>query len=154
MLCPTKATHRLPDLDLSHSYDLLYITGPCILGGALNLVMGNHIQSHIDPGELRAWNFTKEEPPEPYYSDGDNIQGRIIILGQNKNDMGSHRFTSLENNILVAATDMPGYQDRNGAKHYSDSKSEKRYVLFGMKDVFKNLTPSNEVIKLVVSNSD
>lgn len=145
MLCPTNANHRLPDLDLSHSFDLLYITGPCILGGALNTVLGRHIQSHIAPGELA-------EIYPPILSDIESsfIPGRTIILGQNKTDMGSHRFTFLDRNIIVASTDMPDYDDRKGAKHYSDSTKENRQTLFGMKGVFKNLVPANELIKINV----
>jgi len=151
MLCPTRAHHRLPDLDLSHSFDLLYITGPCMLGGALNTVLGKHIQSHIAPGELNTLNTMKQVATELPSDESHFIQGRTIILGQNKNDMGSHRFTFLENNLIVATTDMPGYDDRKGAKHYSDSKNEKRHILFGMKGIFKNLSPANEWIRIFVN---
>jgi hypothetical protein len=172
MLCPTRAHHRLPDLELSHSFDLLYITGPCILGGALNIVFGKHIQSHIAPGELFL-NDRKDyvDSTRTFIVQANNangnaftslldievddprlfVQGRTIILGQNKTDMGSHRFTFLERNIIVATTDMPDYDDRKGATHYSDSKKEKLpYILFGRKGVFKNLTPANELIRIVL----
>jgi hypothetical protein len=150
MLCPTKANHRLPDLDLSHSFDLLYITGPCMLGGALNAVLGEHFQSHITPGEIITWNNSALNNWDPDDKEQPFIEGRTVILAQNKNDMGSHRFTFVEKNMVVATTDMPNYDDRNGVKHYSDSKNEKRHTLFGMKGIFKNSFKVNQIIKLTV----
>jgi hypothetical protein len=141
MLCPRSEHHRLPDLDLSHSFDLLYLTGPCIVGAAVNDVLGRHMQTHIPIGELNIRNATS-------ISQSDFIPGRTIILGQNKDDMGAHRFNDLERNILVAATDMPDYDDRKGVKHYSDSKKAK--TLFGLEGIYQDLSPANELIRLVI----
>lgn len=150
MLCPDKIHHRFPDLDLSHSFDLLYLTGPCILGGAMNDVLGRHMQTHIAPGEIDIWNTTASE------SIGDDlhlIPGRTIILSQNKSDMGAHRFTFLERNLLVAATDMPEYDDRQDIKHYSDSKKEKMQPLFGTKDVYRDFVPAHETVSIIIGPS-
>jgi hypothetical protein len=147
MLCPDKTYHRLPDLDLSHSFDLLYLTGPCILGGAINDVLGRHMQTHITPGEIDIWDLTvlKSMGDEIHF-----IPGRTIILSQNKSDMGAHRFTYLEKNLLVAATDMPEYDDRKDIKHYSDSKKEKMQPLFGTKDVYHDFVPVHETINVII----
>lgn len=150
MLCPDDIHDRLPDLDLSHSFDLLYLTGPCILGGAINHVLGRHYQAHIVPGELNIWNTTSSTRVSSASRDDlHNIPGRSIVLAQNKSDMGAHRFTYLEKNLIVATTDMPDYDDRKDVKHYSDAKKEKMQPLFGTKDVYHDFTPVHEVIKFV-----
>jgi len=141
MLCPRSEHHRLPDLDLSHSFDLLYLTGPCIIGAALNDVLGRHMQTQIPVGELNVHNETS-------IWQTDFLPGRTIILGQNKNDMGAHRFNYVEKNMLVATTDMPDYDDRKGVKHYSDSN--KVNSLFGTKGIYQDLSPANELIRLVI----
>ena len=145
MLCPVKGHHRMPDLELSHSYDLLYLTGPCTLGGAVNTVLGAHIQTQIEPGEMNTRNSIVSSDDVRHL-----IPGRTIILNQNKTDMGSHRFTYLEKNLIAATTDMPDFDDRKGAKHYSDAKQENGGIMFGLKDVYKDLHPAYETIRVVV----
>jgi len=149
MLCPHQSHHPLPDLGHSHSWDLLFVTGPCILGGALNIILGKHIQSHIEAGEMNNWNGTDPTDTSPQDL-RHSIPGRTIILGQNKTDMGSHRFTWIEKNMIVATTDMPDYDDRTDVKHYSDSKNDNKRIVFGMKDVYKDLIPANEIIELIL----
>ncbi len=142
MLCPS------PNLEHSHSWDLLFVTGPCILGGAVNSVLGRHIQSEILPGEMNVldMSFIKKGDLDP-----SGIPGRTIILGQNKTDMGAHRFNWIVRNFIVATTDMPNYDDRKDSKHYSQSTRENKRILFGLKNVYKDLTPANEMIKIVVN---
>lgn len=144
MLCPT------PYLDHSHSWDLLFITGPCALGGAVNSVLGRHMQSEISPGELNVWNATTNNNKERIDDERLAIPGRTIILGQNKTDMGSHRFNWIEKNIIVASTDMPDYDDRKDKKHYSESTRENRKKMFGTSNVYQDLVSANEMIKLVI----
>eukprot|EP00984_Skeletonema_dohrnii_P006678 scaffold2378_cov137-Skeletonema_dohrnii-CCMP3373.AAC.1 len=115
-----------PELAVSHAYSTLFTGGPCILGMTLNEVMGRPLQQTFVHGDLR----TDVEVP-----------GRTVILNQNKWDMGAHRFTWLDNNLVVAATDMPDYDDRQGLKgedmdqaaHYS--KTLDRTTLYGYKKV-------------------
>jgi len=149
MLCPS------PNLEHSHSWDLLFVTGPCILGGAVNSVLGRHIQTEILPGEMNIWNMPFANQGGLGLSPGpgpSSIPGRTIILGQNKTDMGAHRFNWIERNFIVATTDMPDYDDRKDSKHYSQSTRENKRVLFGLKNVYKDLIPANEMIKIVVKH--
>lgn len=137
ILCPN------PNLDHSHHWDLLYITGPCILGAAINSVIGNHLQEEITTGEIDIWKHSMSRNTKA------SIPGRSVILGQNKEDMNAHLFTWIERNIIVASTDMPDYEDhKKSLKHYSDAK--KRNSIFGLKDIYKDLIPANEMIQLVV----
>lgn len=134
MLCPGAA------LDHSHAWDLLYVTGPCIIGAAINVVLGKHMQSEIIPGDLN----TSEAKVE--------IPGRSIILSQNKEDMGWHRFTWLEKNVIVAGTDCPNYDDRVDLnhKHYSDKPESMKMSLFGTKNIYKDLIPKRENIRITI----
>merc|ERR1712238_39037 len=84
--------------------------------------------------------------------DAVSIPGRTIILQQNKWDMGAHRFTWVENNLVVAATDMPDYDDRKDlegedeeqAAHYS--KTLDRNNLYGESKVYVNRDIAHERI--------
>jgi len=137
MLCPNV------NLDHSHHWDLLYITGPCLLGAAINSVVGNHLQEEITAGEINVWELSM-----PHNSKA-AVPGRTVILGQNKEDMGAHLFTWIERNIIVASTDMPDYEDdKKSSKHYSDYT--KRNSIFGLENIYKDLTPADEMIQLVV----
>lgn len=132
MLCPNVA------LDHSHAWDLLFVTGPCIIGAAINAVLGNHMQAHIVPGTLNT-------------STADvDIPGRSIILSQNKADMGWHRFTYLEKNVIVAGTDCPDYDDRGNQNHYSDKPPHIKMALFGTKALYKDFNAKGEDIKIQV----
>lgn len=132
MLCPGVA------LEHSHAWDLLFITGPCVIGAAINVVLGRSLQSEIIPGDL----MTSQAEGE--------IPGRSIILSQNKNDMGWHRFTWLDKNIIVAGTDMPDYDDRSNQKHYSDKPQAIKTALFGTKNIYKDFISKNEDIKMTI----
>jgi hypothetical protein len=137
MLCPN------PNLDHSHHWDLLYVTGPCILGAAINAVVGNHLQEEITAGEINVWELSMPHNIKAA------VPGRTVVLGQNKEDMGAHLFTWIERNIIVATTCMPNYEDaKKSSKHYSDNK--KRNIIFGLENIYKDLTPANEMIQLVV----
>lgn len=142
MLCPKQENHPFPDLDLSHSFDLLYLSGPCILGSAINDVIGRHMQAHIPPGELQFDHSTSTFGKV-------SIQGRTLILGQNKTEMGAHRFSHPDRKIIVATTDMPDYDDIKKKQHYSASKKER--TLFGLKGIYRNLSPANEYIELNIN---
>ncbi|KAL7499814.1 hypothetical protein ACHAWT_010240 [Skeletonema menzelii] len=126
-----------PELSLPHAYSTLFTGGPCILGMTLNEVMGRPLQQTFEYGDL----VTNVELP-----------GRTVILNQNKWDMGGHRFTWVDNNLIVAATDMPDYDDRqelkggdkNQAKHYS--KALDRTTLYGYKKVYTDRQIAHERI--------
>ena len=68
---------------------------------------------------------------------------------QNKQDMGAHRFTWLERNLMVAATDMPDYDDRPPEmEHYS--KTHEKVGVFGLKKLYRDGKKANEEIKIIV----
>lgn len=119
-------------LDHSHQWDLLYLTGPCLIGAAINKVLGRGLQSVINPGDLAAFEANTI------------IQGRTVILSQNKEDMGWHRFTWLDRNLIVAGTDCPDYDDRVGQKHYSDKQDSIKMALFGTKSIYRDFYPKRE----------
>lgn len=129
------------DFRLSHSFDVLFTTGPCILGASLNKLIGRESQRSFEPGELLV-------------NESANISfpGKLIFLNQARGDMGAHRFTFLEKNLIIAATDMPSYDDRvtvedgHGLKdHYS--KLRKKADIYGQEGLYKDNKIANEEIR-------
>ena len=157
MLCPN------PILSTAHLFDILFTTGPCILGTAMNLVLQRPAQTGFTPGEIDVWGIggdnggadglsggsgdappLRVEPNDPRLA----IPGRSIILRQNKNDMGAHRFTLEERNIVVCSTDMPDYDDRPKKPHYAESG--KQTALYGTAQLYSDFVSANEEIRVVV----
>ena len=89
------------------------------------------------------------------------IPGRTIILGQNKWDMGAHRFTWQQRNLVVAATDLPDSNDREnlkdkhgsggGGEHYS--KTHAKTGVYGLDGLYTDKTQANEDIRIFVDAS-
>ena len=121
-----------PELSVITSFSPLFVAGPCMLGGSINRVLGRHGQTSFEAGEL----------PHP---DGLGIPGRTIILNQNKWDMGAHRFTNLEQNLIVLSTDFPDSDDReklDDYEHYSNTRV--KFEIYGIDGVYKDKTRSSE----------
>ncbi len=70
MFCP-----QTPQLALLHRYDLLFTSGPCILGAVVNQVLGRPSQMQIEEGDLSHAHATEAIP------------GRTVILGDDKDDV-------------------------------------------------------------------
>ena len=66
--------------------------------------------------------------------------------------MGAHRFTLLEKNLVVIATDLPGSKDRQGQKkpsgHYS--KTHIKYGIYGVERVYADKVKADEEIRIHV----
>ncbi len=115
------------ELSVLHHHDTLFTAGPCLLGSTVNRVLGRPAQTSFSAGEVKAAWDDKDSSSQiklgtsfvqgiPSGADSDQqkqvrVPGRTIILRQNKKDMGSHRFTFVENNLLIASTDFPGSKD-------------------------------------------
>ena len=155
MLCPN------PILSASHLWDILFTTGPCILGTAMNLVLQQHPQTGFKTGEIDIWAANSVSPetelgrssasPPPRVDHNDPrlaIPGRSIILRQNKEDMGAHRFTLEERNLVICSTDMPDYDDWPKKPHYAESG--KQTSLYGTTQLYSDFVSANEEIRVVV----
>lgn len=131
--------------------------------------MQRHPQTGFTTGEIDIWgdnNYSKEdelgrqasarktatpkiEPNDPRLA----IPGRSIILKQNKEDMGAHRFTFEERNVIVCSTDMPDYDDRPKKPHYAESG--RQTALYGTDQLYSDFVSANEEIRVVVvGNTD
>lgn len=136
-----------PELSVLHAFDILYTAGPCLLGATINKVMGRPAQEPFVAGEI------------PLDKAGDvktTIPGRTIILHQDKWDMGSHRFTFLEQNQVVAATDLEDSNDRDnqpaaGKKTEHYSKTHKAVGIYGLEGLYKDKVRADEDITFVVN---
>lgn len=148
MLCPTPVFH------VSHTVDTLFTCGPCILGGGINNLLGRHMQDAFTPGDVDIFQVERrgQRSSGIVVSPDDQrllIPGRTIILRQNKEDMGAHRFTWDEKNIMVASTDMPDYDDRPPTLvHYS--KTHGKAGVYGVKKLYTDNIKADEKIRIVV----
>lgn len=135
MLCPN------PELSILHSFDTLFVAGPCILGASVNKVLGRINQASFLPGDIDLSSRKNKK----------KIPGRAIILSQNKEDMGSHRFTFLEHNLVIASTDIPGSDDLEKASspaHYS--KTRRKNSVYGLEGVYKDMDRVNEELRIYI----
>lgn len=160
MLCPN------PVLSVSHTVDTLFTCGPCILGASLNDVLKRHRQTGFDYGEIDIFETEKRKHEIKGNSSNkrisvsvDNadprllIPGRSLLLRQNKEDMGAHRFTNAAANLIIAATDMPEYDDRpKSIEHYS--KSHVKFGVYGLTKLYTNNKRANEEIRIRVKPTE
>jgi hypothetical protein len=145
MLCPN------PVLSVSHTTDMLFTCGPCILGASINDVLRRHRQTSFEYGEMDLFETEKAEQEGAIVLKADDprleIRGRSILLKQNKDDMGAHRFTYDETNIVVASTDLPDSDDRpKSLVHYS--KTHEKIGIYGLHNVYADNKRANEVIRI------
>ena len=156
MLCPN------PVLSVSHTVDTLFTCGPCILGASLNDVLKRHRQTGFDYGEIDIFETEKKKHEANGNSSNKRITvsvdsadprflipGRSLLLRQNKEDMGAHRFTNADANLIIAATDMPEYDDRpKSIEHYS--KSHVKFGVYGLTKLYTNNKRANEEVRVRV----
>ena len=160
MLCPD------PILSVSHTTDMLFTCGPCILGASINKVLRRHPQTSFEHGELDFFETERSHAigsgifEDVTVSGGSiflmdtedprlSIPGRSILLKQNKQDMGAHRFTFQQANIVVASTDLPDYDDRpKSLVHYS--KTHEKFGIYGLNKLYVDDQRANEEIQFVM----
>jgi hypothetical protein len=161
------------ELSVLHHHDTLFTAGPCLLGSTVNRVLGRPAQTSFSAGEVKAAWDDKDSSSQiklgtsfvqgiPSGADSDQqkqvrVPGRTIILRQNKKDMGSHRFTFVENNLLIASTDFPGSKDLKinkdnpQQKHYSSTHA---YIgIYGVEELYTDRIIAYEDIRILVDAS-
>ena len=128
----------------------LMLSGPCALGVSVNEALANSPVTSVDVGWMK--NTSKVYDPSEL--------GDVLILMQDKNDMGAMRFTDVERNVLVASTDMPGlskkplspkgfFRKSETTPHYSKAASGwKGFHIWGRNDIYIDSLMSNELVKL------
>ena len=148
-LCPN------PELSVAHSFDILFTAGPCMLGKSINELLDRHPQTSFEAGTINIWagddgKGTAKDVPSSDLRHA--IPGRSIILKQDKWDMGAHRFTWEEENLVIAATDMPDYDDRDkieGNAHYSDTHV--KFGVYGLDKLYTDREIKNEKITISIA---
>jgi len=105
------------------------------LGASINGILGRPPQSAFEPGTL-SFNTTM------------NV-GKSHILNQQKQDMGAHRFTWLERNLIVVSTDHPNSGDKSDKSRPHYSKAKKDVTVFGEEKLYIDTNSVNEDFKFV-----
>jgi hypothetical protein len=172
---------KQPELSVLHAYDTLFTAGPCLLGSSINRVLGRPGQTSFHPGEIKdSWdsnyhNKIKEGTSFVIGLAGDDadyniearVPGRTIILHQNKWDMGAHRFTFVEENLVIAATDLPDSndllsdsdeiteddKDSKTPPHEHYSKTHAKTGIYGVDHLYTDRTIAYEDIRIFVNVS-
>jgi hypothetical protein len=140
-----------PELSILHAFDTLFTAGPCLLGSSINRVLGRHGQTQFEAGVIATSSEMPVTDGSPA-STSSSIPGRSIILHQNKWDMGAHRFTLLDQNLVVSATDLPDSNDRENIEgnkeHYS--KTHAKTGIYGLENLYIDNRRANEDIRIHV----
>ena len=131
------------------------------MGASINDVLQLHRQTGFEPGDIELFPNHHEEQDDdannndvrtsPSAHDDSRflIPGRSIILKQDKEDMGSHRFTWEETNMVAAATDMPDYDDRpKTLEHYS--KTHEKFGVYGLNKLYRDSHRANEEFTITI----
>jgi hypothetical protein len=138
-----------PELSILHAFDTLFTAGPCLLGASINRVLDRNPQTQYVAGEIDSSTGQDNEDSSA------GIPGRTVILQQNKWDMGAHRFTLLDRNLVVAATDMPDSNDLENLKtnkeHYS--KTHAKTGIYGLENLYADKQQANEDIRIRVEST-
>lgn len=152
-----------PELSVLHAFDTLFTAGPCLLGASINRVLGVHPQTSFAAGEI---DILKDKValkkgsnsiiiPETVPLDH-RIPGKTVILHQDKWDMGAHRFTDLDKNLVVSATDLQDADDRQkistsgGKKTEHYSKTHAKTGIYGLESLYTPGKAANENLRFVV----
>lgn len=162
-----------PELSVLYAFDTLFTAGPCALGSAMNRVLGRPGQTPFVPGELvvdnegalkMATSFVLKHGSDDVKA---RIPGKVVLLHQNKWDMGAHRFTLTEqSNLIVAATDLPDSDDREASaatttgpgaenkpqpEHYSSTHAS--VGIYGLEHLYNDtLKRANENLEWFISH--
>jgi hypothetical protein len=156
-LCPN------PELSISHAYDTLFTAGPCLLGASINRVLGRHPQKSFTAGEINILADRRQLEAGTSFIVGDGVAlearvpGRSVILKQDKWDMGAHRFTYVERNLVVSATDLQDSNDRDTHKknkkteHYSTTHA--KTGIYGLEGLYTDTRIANEDIRIILDVS-
>ena len=66
--------------------------------------------------------------------------------------MGAHRFTLLEQNLIVFSTDFPDSDDREKLDSYEHySKTRVKFEIYGIDGVYKDKVRANDLMVVVVN---
>ena len=131
---------------------ILSITGPCLLGIAMNEVLRREPLDNFEAG----WVFNSMDP---------GAVGDVLLLQASKGDMGAFRFTDVDRGVVVASTNMEGMlptdkdafdadileipkETKSEVNHYS--KAEIGVDIFGSERVYIDKFVANEVISLLL----
>ena len=128
-----------PDTKLLHKFDMLFASGPCLLGASINRALGRPKQKRFGLGD-QVQVVSTGQPLVP---------GRTLILDRKRGN-GTEFVLPLPLHLTLAATDLPTAPDkrRNKRRHYFLLSS--KTTIFGEKGLYANDHKANEDIRIIV----
>jgi len=164
--------------DIMKDHMALFLTGPGLLAYAMKATLGHPLSVPFEPGMVDRFDdelwleITNTERDSPAgreltqrlkrsaagagtVSSSSVVvpPGRTKLLERTTGDMGETRYTDIDQNLIVAGTDIPdGYDTKDKDEHYSQTRDAKK--VWGLEKVYKDLESANEQIQihLVVSS--
>lgn len=143
-----------------YTHPILFLSGPCALGVAMNEALGRPSLSAIDTGWLSL------EIPDN--NRGITDYGDALILILDKHDLGGFRFSDPERNIIVASTELGGLEksprdianpsraerqhqkERDNHLHGHYSKAGHGSLVWGSQGIYKDQLVSNIQVHFTV----
>jgi hypothetical protein len=150
----------------ARALSILLLSGPCLLGQAVNDALGRESVSAYEPGWLQ---FAGDQDRLVEDDSSSSPIGDALLLCSSKADMGAFRFSDVDRNLMVASTLMKGMSkdpiqrlEQHSAPPASDkSLAENQHIhyslvehandIFGVADVYIDNMVNNELIKLNVT---
>lgn len=144
----------------ARALSILLLSGPCLLGIAVNEALGRDPVSKYEPG----WLAVNEDSPTMHRSNASDT-GDTLLLIASRADMGALRFTDVSRNIMVASTNLkdlskdsiPTIEELKDSseepkgEHIHYSLFEHASDIFGAAQVYSDDLVNNEIIKLSVT---
>jgi hypothetical protein len=144
---------------------ILLLSGPCLLGQAVNDALGRDSVSAYEPGWLQ---FAADQGKLVEDDSSSSQIGDALLLCSSKADMGAFRFSDVDRNLMVASTLMkdmtkdpiqqrlephsvPPSTPPTENQHIHYSLVEHANDIFGVADVYIDNMVNNEVIRLNVT---
>jgi len=89
----------------------LFAFSSCLLAKSMNAVLGRPLGTPFEPGDVTT---SEDASGLGGHHKLPRFPGRVTILNADRADMGGHRFTLLEKNLIVAEADLQVREDLSG----------------------------------------
>lgn len=140
-----------PDHWVVHTWSTIFLTGPCLLGSAMNQLLGHRPQQSFAAGEVVI----------PHGSEMSHFRStlrklkeapKIVLLHYDPEwkALGAQRYMLLEKNLSVAATNFGGWKKDADRLHYTETPNAWGPGIWGLSGVYRDSERVNEDIRITI----